>query len=109
MPHRRHQPPGLESLGGGVFGDGRGPDPAGPRRAGLPALLDVLDRIAERCGVSRTVIALAWLLKHPSRMVPIVGSINPDRIRDATRADGIDMSRDDWYRILVAARMKPLP
>jgi len=60
-------------------------------------------------GVSRTVIALAWLLKHPSKIIPIVGSANPDNIRDAAKADDIDLDREDWYRLLVAARGKPLP
>ena len=35
--------------------------------------------------------------------------LNPDNIREATRADAVEMSRDQWYRILVAARGKALP
>jgi predicted oxidoreductase len=68
-----------------------------------------LDAIAQARGVSRTVIAFAWLLKHPSRIIPIVGSINPERIREATKAVDIELSREEWYRLLNAARGEPLP
>ena len=54
-------------------------------------------------------IALAWLLRHPSRMVPIIGSTNPDRIREATLADSIELTREEWYSLLTASRGKPLP
>ena len=73
------------------------------------ALLPLLDGIAASRGVSRVVIALAWLLKHPSRIQPIVGSINPERIREAAQAPGIDLTREEWYRLLAAARGEPLP
>ena len=59
--------------------------------------------------VTRTEIALAFLLKHPSGIVPIVGSTRPEKIRQAVRATEIELSREDWYRLLVAARQAPLP
>jgi predicted oxidoreductase len=55
------------------------------------------------------VIALAWLMKHPSKIVPIVGSAKPENIKAAAKPDEIELDPEDWYRILVAARMKPLP
>ena len=48
-------------------------------------------------------------MKHPAKIVPIVGSVNPDRIKDATKADALELSREDWYRLYVAARMEGLP
>jgi predicted oxidoreductase len=71
--------------------------------------LPVLDSVAQARGVSRTAIAIAWLLKHPSQIQPIIGSINPERIRDAARAAQIDLTREEWYRLLLAARGEPLP
>jgi predicted oxidoreductase len=71
--------------------------------------LPALDAVAKTRGVSRTVIALAWLLKHPSGIQPIVGSTNPERIRDAAKADQIELSREEWYSLLLAARGEPLP
>ena len=76
---------------------------------GAERVIPILDAIAQARGVSRTIVALAWLLRHPSKIVPIVGSTNPDRIRDAVRATEIELSRDDWYRLLIAARGEPLP
>jgi predicted oxidoreductase len=96
-------------LGGGMFGDaGTVPENA-PRRAGLLRLVETVAKAAKRYGVSPGVMTLAWLMKHPSGILPIVGTIQPDRIREMTRADAIDISREDWYRIFVAARMEPLP
>lgn len=102
---RRITPLAWSPLGGGFLGEG------GTLRDGDPRhhLLSVLDATAREYGVSRTVISLAWLLKHPSGIVPIIGTTRAERIRDAARADDIDLTREQWYRILVAARQKPLP
>lgn len=72
-------------------------------------LTQTLDDTASRYGVSRAVIALAWLMKHPSHILPIIGSTNIDRIRDAVKADSVELTREDWYRLLIAARGEPLP
>ena len=65
--------------------------------------------MAEARGVSRTVVALAWLLKHPAKILPIIGSTNPDRIREAAKAAELDLTREEWYRLLIAARGEPMP
>ncbi|MHB8636313.1 MAG: aldo/keto reductase [Fimbriimonadaceae bacterium] len=96
-------------LGGGFLGAGGSIAVTNPKHEGLSKLLQVLDEVAAAHGVSRTVVSLAWLLKHPSAIIPIVGSANPQRIREATEADALDLSREEWYRLLVAARMQPLP
>ncbi len=91
-------------LGGGWLGDGgRAKDEKGKK------LLEVLDATAKEHGVFRTVVSLAWLLKHPSGIIPIVGTVKPERIRDAVKADELELSREEWYRILVAARGEALP
>ncbi len=71
--------------------------------------LSDLEAVAHAHGVNRTIIALSWLMRHPSKIIPIVGSINPDRIREATKAAEIELSREEWYRLLNAARGEPLP
>jgi predicted oxidoreductase len=96
-------------LAGGLIGSGA--------RNLLPAqqhykpekFLPLLDSVARKYDVSRTLIALAWLLKHPARIVPVVGTTSSARIREAAKACDVDLSREDWYRILVAARGEPLP
>lgn len=72
-------------------------------------LLSAIDSIARAHGVSSSVVALAWLLKHPARIVPIIGSTNPERIQDAVKADEVELSREEWYQLLVAARGEPVP
>ena len=72
-------------------------------------LQSLLAKLATEKGVTHAAIALAWLLKHPSRMQPIIGTINPDRIREAVLADSIELSRGEWYLLLTAARGMPLP
>jgi predicted oxidoreductase len=73
------------------------------------AVVTVLDKIAQTRGVGRTAVALAWLLKHPSQIVPIVGSTEPARIREAVSADTVVLSREEWYGLLEAARGERLP
>jgi predicted oxidoreductase len=71
--------------------------------------LPAIDAVAKERGASRITVALAWLMKHPCAIQPIVGSINPDRIRQAAKADELELSREEWYRLLLAARGEPLP
>jgi len=96
-------------LAGGLLGDGGRSKPDDPRAPGLHALLELLDAMAKERGVSRTVLSLAWLLRHPAGIIPLVGSIRPERIRDAVGADDLTLSREEWYTILVAARGQGLP
>ncbi|HWE02722.1 MAG TPA: aldo/keto reductase [Tepidisphaeraceae bacterium] len=105
---RNMTPMAWSPLGGGWIGSGKvaTSDPKHKIRANL---IELLDSISTKYGVTRPAIALAWLLKHPSRIIPIIGSINPVHIRSATKADEIDLSREDWYRLLTAARGEPLP
>jgi len=71
--------------------------------------LPVLEAVAKARGASRTAVALAWLLKHPSRILPIIGTTNPERIREATKAAELVLTREEWYRLLIAARGEPMP
>ncbi|MDG1733962.1 MAG: aldo/keto reductase [Thalassotalea sp.] len=67
------------------------------------------DRQAEAYGVEKWLVAFAWLLKHPAKICPIVGSTNPQRIKAATTALEINYSREDWYRLLQARNGQPVP
>jgi len=72
-------------------------------------LFTALDRLAEREGVDRVAVALAWVLAHPSRPVAILGSQNPTRIAAAQAACGVHLDRTDCYDVLVASEGVPLP
>jgi predicted oxidoreductase len=70
---------------------------------------EVLDLLSRERGITRSVAALAWLLKHPAKIVPTIGSTNPERIRDAINATEIELTRDEWYRLMEAAHGQRLP
>ena len=55
------------------------------------------------------VVMLAWLLKHPAKICPIVGSTTPDRIAQATQSLELNYSREDWYRLLEARNGVQVP
>ena len=69
---------------------------------------DEVDAQAKAYGVERSLIPLAFLLKHPAKICPIIGSTNPERIKRATESLEIDYSREDWYRLLEARRGHPI-
>jgi predicted oxidoreductase len=71
--------------------------------------LPAVDEIAKGHGCSRAAVALAWLLLHPARIQPVIGTTNPDRIKDCARAEEVRLTREEWYRLLIAARGEPLP
>ncbi len=96
-------------LGGGFLASGAILRLPPEKQRHARAVITTLDEMAEKRGVSRAALAVAWLLKHPSRMVPIIGSNQPDRIRDLARAADLELSREEWYQLLNAARGEPLP
>lgn len=96
-------------LAGGRLSDVLPIDINSPDHARRIGLRESLDEIARDYGVSRTLIALAWLLKHPAQIIPILGTAKPERIREAANAEKVHLSRDEWYRLLEAARGERLP
>ncbi|NOT40479.1 MAG: aldo/keto reductase [Alphaproteobacteria bacterium] len=91
-------------LAGGKLADGvSSADPAARRVAAK------LDELAKAYGTTRVAIALAFVMRHPSNPIPIVGTQNPERIAAANDALRVNLSRADWYALVVAAQGKPLP
>ncbi|MBL8066962.1 MAG: aldo/keto reductase [Armatimonadetes bacterium] len=76
---------------------------------GQAALHALVGEVAERHNTSRQNICYAYLLAHPSQIIPIVGTTDPARIADSAKALDIALGREDWYRLHVAARGAPLP
>jgi predicted oxidoreductase len=69
----------------------------------FPELNKKINEIAANYGVTNTAIAVAWLLRHPAHMQPILGTTSPQRVKDSCQASGITLSRDEWYQIYLAA------
>ncbi|MBN1583510.1 MAG: aldo/keto reductase [Anaerolineae bacterium] len=72
-------------------------------------LREELGQIGKDLGATMDQVALAWLLKHPAGIVPILGTGKADRIRNAVQAEGISLSREQWFKIWVASTGNPLP
>lgn len=71
-------------------------------------LNQVIEALSRRYGVSNTTIAAAWVLRHPANMQIISGTSNPERLREIIDASNTPLSREEWYRLYLAAG-HPLP
>lgn len=72
----------------------------------FPELNRKINEIASSKGVTNTAIAIAWLLRHPAHMQPIVGTTNPGRVKDICKASDVKLTRQEWYAIYLAAGNK---
>ena len=62
-----------------------------------------LDRIAETYNVTSTTIALAWILRHPAKMMPVIGTTDLERASQCFDAADITLTRAEWYELYRAA------
>jgi predicted oxidoreductase len=69
----------------------------------------VLSALGETYGVEPEVVAYAWLLRHPSRPLPIVGSRRAKAYDQAVRALSLELDRQGWYAVLQAATGRDVP
>lgn len=57
----------------------------------------------EKYKATETQLSLAWLLKHPSGIFPIIGTTQPERVIESAKAATIELDRQDWFEMLKAA------
>ena len=69
----------------------------------FPELNKTLAELADRENVTKTAIAIAWILRHPAKMQAIIGTMNPAHIEDACAASEVKLSHHDWYALYLAA------
>src|SRR5699024_12452993 len=69
----------------------------------FPELNEVLKEMAEKYETTPTGISSTWVLRHPANMQIIIGSMNLERIKDIAKSSDIEMSREDWYKLYMAA------
>lgn len=77
--------------------------------ANIRATVRLIAELAEKHNTTREGIALAWLLRHPAPIQPIIGTLNPARIADSVKADDVQLSRLEWYTLLATARGAGVP
>lgn len=97
MLEKRVHPMAWSPLAGGRIFKGNGEREVRVRKA--------LEKVKEEIGANDIdEVAYAWILKHPSRICPIVGSSNLSRIKSAIKATEINLTIDNWFEIYVASR-----
>jgi predicted oxidoreductase len=69
----------------------------------------LVHQLAEEKQTSKEAIVLAWLMKHPAAIQPIIGTTNPSRIQACSEAVNITLSRDEWYSLYIGSRGVFLP
>ena len=72
----------------------------------FPELNQKINDLAKAKGVPNTALAIAWILRHPAKIQPIVGTTNASRLKDICKASTISLSREEWYQIYLAAGNK---
>ena len=70
---------------------------------------DRLDTIASQQGVDRAAVAIAFLLRHPAHILPVLGTNNLDRIKRASDALKVDLDRETWFSLYEAALGQEVP
>ncbi len=84
-------------LGGGSLMTGEGP------------VQDALGAVASANGVDKSAVAVAWLLAHPAKIMPVMGTNNMNRISSLADALKVQMDRQTWYEIYTAALGQEVP
>jgi len=94
------------SLGQGIY-SGRTLEE--PIDASVKKTRALVTKLAKEKNVSKESIVMAWLLKHPSNIRPVIGSTNEERIKNIAESIKIELTREEWYDLFVSARGNILP
>ena len=100
----------LQAYGALARGVYTGAEPDSPTSADA-ATAELVAGLAGEYGTSGEGVLLGWLMKHPAGIAPVIGTVNPDRIRacgDAARVAQA-LTRADWYKLWVTARGSNIP
>lgn len=69
----------------------------------FPELNTTLQELADKYGVTKTTISIAWILSHPAKMQAITGTLKKDRLLECLKASDITLTREEWYAIYKSA------
>ncbi len=75
----------------------------------LSAAAELIADMAKAKGTTVDAIVLAWILRHPAGIQPIIGTTKADRVRSSALADDLELSREEWYLLLETARGQRVP
>jgi len=89
--------------GGAIF------NPPADAADNVKAVAGEITTIAQSHSTTPEAIAVAWLLRHPAGIQPIIGTQSDKRLAQTVPADDVELSRVEWYRLLAAARGAGVP
>lgn len=69
----------------------------------FPELNHALAKIGEKYGITKAAVAIAWILRHPARMQAIVGTMNPQHLKDICAAPDVYITHQEWYELYLAS------
>jgi len=69
----------------------------------------LLAELMETYNATLDQLVLAWILKHPSQIHPVIGTTTKERIKDAAKSVDIDLDIEDWFLILEASQGHKVP
>jgi predicted oxidoreductase len=69
----------------------------------------LLEVLSQKYNATKDQLLLAWILKHPSGIHPVIGTTNKERISNATKADSIALTDVDWFKMLVESQGYKVP
>jgi predicted oxidoreductase len=68
-----------------------------------------LDSLCQKYNCSEDQLLLAWLLSHPSKIYPVVGTTSTERMEKALQASTVNLELTDWFLLLEASQGKVVP
>jgi predicted oxidoreductase len=71
-----------------------------------PELNAKLEELAKKYGVTKNGIAVAWIFRHPAKIQTVIGSMTPERIKEMTDIDNVQLTKQEWYGLYEAAGMQ---
>lgn len=70
---------------------------------------NLLSNLSEKYGVANDILILAWILKHPSGILPVCGTSNASRISNLMKATTVELDLQDWFALWTASAGQPVP
>jgi predicted oxidoreductase len=70
---------------------------------------EVVAKMAKEKNVSPEAILIAWILRHPAKIQPVIGTTKPERIAAACQGDSLQLTREEWFELFTAGRGESLP
>lgn len=69
----------------------------------------ILNQLTQKYNATKDQLVLAWILKHPANVHPVIGTATPERINNAAKAIEIELDLQDWFTLLVESQGHKVP